>query len=84
MIIKYTYGISHKGMTFGWKDKQLYRLPQVYNKRFLPLKKLNKIKVGNRKGYRLCGDRFSDIQLKSMTIFINQEFQEIKDKNLPF
>ena len=84
MVKKYKYGIKHKGMIFGWKDKELYRLSQVFNKKFLPLKKLKKIEVGNKYGYRICGDRFSDKQLKSMTIFINQEVQEIKSSDVPF
>lgn len=68
------------GILFGWKDKQLYRLPQMIGLRFYPLKKCGTWD----KGYIVARKRKSIKQLEAMTIFINFEHQLIKDKDCPF
>lgn len=84
MIIKYRYGFDFDGILYGWKNKDLYRLPQTIGKRFYPLKKINPVKVGNNKGYIVSKKRKSVKQLEYMTNFINYEVQQIKDTDCPF
>jgi len=81
MIIKYKYGFEYKGFLYGWKDKELFRLPTTKGMRtygLLPLKKWND------KGYYIGRDRKSFSQIETMTNFINFEYQKIKDKDVPF
>ncbi len=80
MIIKYKYGFEFEKKLYGWKDKQLYRLPQMIGQRFYPLKLCAKYE----KGYFLGAKRKSFAQLESMTVFIDKEVQQIKDKDCPF
>ena len=84
MIIKYKYGFEINNFLYGWRDKKLYRLPQVVNKRFYPLREIKKIKVGNSIGYNVGRVKKSISQLEAMTIFINFELQKINDKDCPF
>ena len=84
MIIKYKYGFEFNGFLYGWKDKELHRLPIFKDKKTLTFKKLKKIKVGNHFGYNVGRVKKSIKQLESMTIFINYELQTIKDKDCPF
>jgi len=84
MIINYEYGISFNGFIYGWKDKKLFRLPQTINKRFLPIKELKIIKVGNNKGYLLNQKRLSLSQLESMTGIINFKYEKTNSKDCPF
>ena len=84
MILKFKFGVTFEGINYGWKDKKLFRLPQYIGNRFMPLKELKLIKVGNKKGYNLNKKKKSLDQLESMSIFINQEIQLIKDKDCPF
>ena len=86
MIIKYKYGFDFNGILYGWKSKELYRMPQNIGKRFYPLKQLE-LKTWNNgltRGYLVGKKRKSLEQLKAMTIFINHEDQVILDENLPF
>jgi len=80
MILKYKYGFEFNGVLFGWKDKELYRLPQMIGKRFYPLKKCGSYEGG----YHVCRKRKSIQQLKSMTHFINFEVEEIESSDCPF
>ena len=81
MIIKYKYGFKFKGKLYGWKDKHLYRLPQIIGNRFYSLKKCSK---WSDKGYYLGADRKSHDQLKAMTHFIDEEIEVIVDSDVPF
>lgn len=80
MIVKFKYGFSFKDILFGWKNKKLYRLPQMIGERFYPLKKCGEWEDGFIVGRM----RKSNKQLKDMTIFINFEYQDIKDEDCPF
>jgi len=86
MIVKYKYGFEHKGKLYAWKNKDLYRLPQMIGKRFYSLKKCGKWidKKDVFRGYYLGDDRKSHDQLESMTHFINHEEEVIKDSDCPF
>ena len=83
-MINFKYGITYNNITYGWSNKDLYRLPQMIGKRYYPLKKLKKTCVGVSVGYRLSNDKKSMNQLQSMTIFINQKIDNINDNDLPF
>lgn len=80
MIIKYIYGFVFEGTLYGWKNKKLYRLPQMIGKRFYPLKKLS---FSNGR-YSVNRKRKSIKQLMDMTIFINYEYEKIVDEDCPF
>jgi len=82
--MRFKYGIEDNNLTFGWFEKELYRLPQTINKRFYSLKKLNQINIGNNVGYLINQKRFTIKQLETKTIYINQEVQIIEDKDVPF
>jgi len=81
MIIRYKYGFRFDAKLYGWKNKELYRLPQIIGTRFYPLKKCGK---WSDKGYYLGSKRKSHTQLLSMTCFINFETEQIKDSDVPF
>lgn len=80
MIVKYKYGLFHDNKLYGWKDKELYRLPQMIGKRFYGLLKCTKWGTG----YYLGTDRKSKPQLEAMTVVIDKEISVIKDIDVPF
>lgn len=76
MTTNYKYGFDYKRFSFGWKNKELHRLPSVLSYdngdiKSFPLKKLPLIDVGNKKGYRIVKDRKTIDQLMEMTEVIN-------------
>lgn len=83
-IIK--YGISHNNIIYGWLEKELYRLPVKIGNRYYGLKKLSKIEIGRKYGYKLSQKPFSETQLKDMTLLLSEPYivREIKDKDVPF
>ena len=82
--LKFKYVFWHKDFLFGWHNKELYRLPSNSGKRIFGLKKLEKIPVGNKEGYRVKCDKLSIDQLEARTIVIDKEIQKIKSKDVPF
>ena len=87
MIINYTYGFKFDDILYGWKPNEklrLFRLPQMIDKRFYPLKEIPIIDVGKGKGFLVSRKRKSVNQLKDMTVFINFKHQEISGKDCPF
>lgn len=84
MIIKYKYGIDFDGIKYGWKDKKLFRMPQMIGKRFMPLKELALVDVGKQKGYYLNLKKKSLPQLEAMTTYINFEYEKVIDNDCPF
>lgn len=83
-IIK--YGISHNNTIYGWLEKELYRLPVKIGKRYYGLKKLSKIEIGRKYGYKLSQKPFTEAQLKDKTVLLYDPYivTEIKDKDVPF
>lgn len=71
MIKKIKYGFEYKSINYGWLNKKLHRLPTFYNKKSLPFKELPLVDVGNKKGYRIGGDRKTINQLEELTEVIN-------------
>lgn len=85
MMLRFKYGISYKGVVYGWLNKELYRLPYVneYNMSF-PLKKLKQIMIANNVGYQIGNRKKTIKQLEQLTILINKEVSVIKDADVPF
>lgn len=80
MIIRFFYGFIYNNKVYGWHEKELYRLPQNIGNRYYSKKKC--AKWGD--GYFLGSDRKSKNQLKSMTVVIDKEVQEIQSDDCPF
>lgn len=65
MII--TSGFTYNGFKFGFKKQVLYRLPSHKSGREYPLKIVPVIQLSNTsKGFRLCRDKKSVLQVRSM------------------
>lgn len=85
MELLFNYGFSVKDMDFGSHSTGIYRLPKLISNRFYPLRKLPKIKGGNKMGYRCNRKFFSIKQLKSILYKIEQvKIKEIDKKDCPF
>jgi hypothetical protein len=86
MIINYKYGFEYKGIKYAWKDKELHRLPNNIGLKHFPLKKLKKIKVGNKEGYRVAQDKKTIEQLMELTEVIDYKYiiNGAGDDNCPF
>ena len=81
MTLTFKYGFTYKGLSYGWNNQELYRLPTTAtNGKYYGLKKLSIIKVGNHDGYRVNRDKLSINRLKSMTVDIDTEVRYINDK----
>jgi glutaredoxin-related protein len=72
MIIEINHGFVHSGMLFGWHKKQLYRLPQMFNKRSYTFKKVNifHCKKRNKKFYQCYKSDLTLEQVKQKTVVI--------------
>lgn len=76
MVKKFKYGFDYGGIRYGWNKKKLFRLPTfTESKKSLPLKELNLIDVGNKKGYRVSGDRKTIDQLMEITERIDYTYE---------
>ena len=71
-INNFEYGFLYKGFIFGWKDNKLFRVTSTKGNHY-PLKELNKIKVGNRDGYRVVRDKKTIEQLKELSDFFTTQ-----------
>lgn len=80
MILEFSYGFKFNGFLYGWKDKELYRLPITRNNRHYPLMKVGRYEGGYYVGRRMKSDK----QVKSMTHFINEKVEIIESSDLPF
>ena len=77
-------GFTHKGMQYGWKDKELYRLPSVMESgKTYGLKKLSIIPIGHKNGYRCVKDKLTIDQLKQISHSIHVVVDDKKHKDLP-
>lgn len=84
MIIRFKYGFEHKGFLYGWNKKELYRLPIFKSNRSYSIKKMNLIKIGKQKGYRLCSDKKTLKQLELLTERINYNHVININEDTPF
>lgn len=83
MAIQFTIGFKHKGLQYGWKDGELYRLPSMKSGKTYQIKKLSLIKVGNKQGYRCMRDKLTLEQLAHKSKPINVKVELKKHKDLP-
>lgn len=83
-IIK--YGVSHNNIIYGWLEKELYRLPVKIGNRYYGFKKLAKIEIGRKYGYKLSQKPFTEAQLIDMTVLLSEPYTltQIKHKDVPF
>ena len=78
------YGFIYFGVTFIWRNKELYKLPYFdrNTKRAYNEKKLKPTKRNTTIGYKILGDFKSMKNLKEITTKI--KVSEIINNNLPF
>ena len=83
---KITHGISHNDITYGWHEKELYRLPIHIGNRYFCFKKLTKVPIGNQFGYRLSQKAFTINQLQEKTCLLLSPYylKEINHESTPF
>lgn len=84
MKIYFKKGFYFKGYLYGWRKKELYRLPKVTTKGYYTLMKLKKCKVGNSEGYNIARSKKSLKQLEAFTTDINYIYEKITDEDCPF
>ena len=86
MTLTFRYGFEHKGFVYGWCKKELYRLPSESCLKTFCLKKLNKIMIGNKEGYRVKRDKFTIEQLQAKTELFNKYYEHnlLVNKDCPF
>lgn len=80
----YKYGFEYKGVIYGWKNKKLYRLPYVKNKRSYGLLEISfycykTTLVANIQRTKLTLNR-----MKSLTKEINIEINSYICSDMPF
>lgn len=80
----YKYGFIYKNVKYGWKDKKLYKLPYIKNKRSYALKNIpiNCFKctlVANIQREKLTINK-----LNGLTFEINYSIISLVDDGIPF
>ena len=72
MIIEINHGFVHSGMLFGWHEKELYRLPQMFNGRSYGFKKVNifHCKKRNKQFFQCYKSDLTLDQVKHKTVVI--------------
>ena len=82
LIFKYCFEVGN--FKFGVNENGVFRLPVKIKNRFHPLKKLNKIEIGNEKGYRCFRKKVSEKQIKSLIKPTNISLIMPDKDDLPF
>jgi hypothetical protein len=82
MIFK--FGFEYKNVRYGWKDKQLYRLPFSREKRSYGLKLILMHEVKKTKCWNVCRIKKTKEQLKLLTKKVDWKIEVLRDKSLPF
>jgi len=80
-------GFEYLGVRYGWKAKQLYRLPYSKNLRTYGLKLINPHILKNKQKtvcYNICRIKKTINQLEILTEKVNWEVKIIKNKDVPF
>jgi hypothetical protein len=81
-IKKIKYGIEYSGVTYGWINKQLYRLPYFNEKTKRSFELKIVIRVGNH--FILNRNKVHFDTIKNRTKELNVEFNYFPDKEIPF
>ena len=80
----YRFGLSYKGVIYGWKNKKLYRLPYTKNKRSYNLKEVPFYVFKSTTVCNLQRDKVTFNKLKFLTEEINMEVESFEEDFLPF
>lgn len=85
-LIEINIVVEFKGITYGFIEKDLYRLPYKTDKREYPLKKLSKVDLGRKKGYRLSQKPFTLEKIEAYSTVLQKPIivKRIKHKSTPF
>lgn len=84
-MLEFQYGFELDGKRYGWKGKELYRLPFDSPTGYkYGLKKLTLVDIGNKKGYAFGGMRKTAEQLKSITKRVDYVINNGEHPDLPF
>ena len=83
--MRFTYGFYFNGRTYGWKNKELYRMPYFAKGRAYVLRKLKPQKNTRGKVVYLIDNKPKSIrQLEAMTTKINFVINKVTSKHTPF
>lgn len=82
--MEFKYGFIYKGVRYGWKDKNLYRLPFERNKRTFGLKQIPQYVFKSTQVYNIQRDKLTILKLKERTVNVNWTVEEIEDNEIPF
>ena len=80
----YKYGLEYKGVTYGWKDKKLYKLPYTKNKRSYSLKEVPFYCFNSTLVYNIQRTKLTINKLKFLTKEINIEVKSFVESSCPF
>ena len=80
----YKYGFEYKGVLYGWKNKKLYKLPYIKNKRSYTLKEIPFYCFKTTLVANIQRTKMTLNKLKFLTKEINIEVAEIVSSDCPF
>lgn len=83
-VIVYRFGFEFYGKIFCWKNKELFKMNHLYNKRYYSIRKLKLQHNGGSYGYWICGNFKSLTNLKEITKEINHSTEITVDDGVPF
>jgi len=83
-ITTYKYGFYFKGVPYGWKNKKLYRLPHVKNKRSYGIKEITFYCFKTTLVCNIQKQKLTINRLKKLTAIVNFENIEIISSDCPF
>ena len=79
-ILNFKYGFEINGISYGWHDKKLYRLPFKSGLRWYGLKEITRKEWGYTVGRKKIGIN----RLKQMTHEIDITIKIVSDNSMPF
>ena len=80
----YKYGFEYKGVLYGWKDKKLYKLPYIKNKRSYSIKEIKPNVFKSTIVYNIQRTKLTINRLKTLTREINIETEIFSKTFCPF
>lgn len=84
MILHFKYGFAYKGVTYGWNNKKLYRLPYLKNKRSYALKEIPFYCFKSTIVYNIQRTKLTINKLKFITAEIDFSIEVIYEQECPF
>jgi|JI10StandDraft_1071094.scaffolds.fasta_scaffold1429256_2 hypothetical protein len=80
----YKYGFIYKGVTYGWKDKKLFKLPYIKNNRSYQLKEIPLNCFKSTLVANIQREKLTINKLKKLTFEINSLIISYIDDGFPF